>query len=316
MKKVCIIISLNFFVLLVHAQIKFVKCDNGITIAYESFGRFNDPTVILINGTSAPMTDWPLAFCKKIAANGYNVIRFDNRDAGASSKLDALGQPDWAAIAPFVKTCKAAPLPYTLMDMARDVISLMKALNITKAHIAGASMGGAIAQLIAIHYPDKLLSLTCMSASSGNPNLPPPNAGALKAMTTPPQTTNRDTLANYLVHTYQALGSTDDLETLKKKAFDVADHSWYPAGAARQVAAVLVADNCDRRDDLAKIKVPAMIIHGDSDPLVSLQAGKEVAAAIPGAELTIVPGMGHDLSTKFIEVIVNALVKNADKVKR
>jgi len=177
-------------------------------------------------------------------------------------------------------------------------------------------MGGAIAQLIAIHYPDRLLSLTCMSASSGNPDVPPPSPAAVKAMTTTPQTKNRDTLANYLVNTYKALGSTDSEDILKKKAYDVVDHSWYPAGAARQVAAVLVADNCDRREDLAKVKVPVMIINGDSDPLVSLKAGKEIAKAIPGAELTVVPGMGHELSTKFIDVISNALVKNVNKVKR
>ena len=317
MKKIFIFLSLAVFILSANAQTKFAKLKNGLTLAYQSFGNTADPPVILINGTGAPMTDWSVVFCEKISSHGFHVIRFDNRDVGESSKLDSVGNPDWAAIAPFVKTCKAAPLPYTILDMANDVIELMDTLDINQAHIAGASMGGAIAQLIAIHYPDRILSLTLMSSSTGDPNLPSPSPEALKAMSTPaPKTKNRDSLANYLVNTYRALGSTDDEQTLKKKALEVVDRSWYPAGSARQVAAILIADNCDRRPELATIKVPTMIIHGDSDPLVSPQAAKELAETIPGAELTMVKGMGHDLSTEFIDTIANALIKNADKVKK
>lgn len=317
MKKIIIVAFLTLSSIWANAQSKFVKISNGLTLAYQSFGRTGNPAVILINGTGAPMTDYPVEFCKKIAAHGFRVIRFDNRDIGLSTKLDSLGAPNWVAIAPFVKTCKTAPTPYTLMDMAGDVIGLMDALKIRKAHIAGASMGGAIAQLVAIHYPGRTLSLTCMSASSGDPNLPPAKPDAIKAMSAPaPATKNRDSLANYLVGIYKALGSTDDEPALKKKALEVVDRSWHPEGAARQVAAILIADNCDRRADLAKIKVPVMVIHGDADPLVSLDAGKEVAAAIPGAELRIVKGMGHDLSHKFIDTIVAAIVKNANRAKK
>lgn len=317
MKKVFTILSFIMFVLSANAQTKFAKLKNGLTLAYQSFGNTADPPVILINGTGAPMTDWPVVFCEKIASHGFRVIRFDNRDVGESSKLDSLGNPDWAAIAPFVKTCKAAPLPYTILDMANDVIELMDTLHIKQAHIAGASMGGAIAQLIAIHYPERVLSLTCMSSSTGDPNLPPSSSAAVKAMSTPaPVTKNKDSLADYLVNIYKALGSTDDQQTLKKKAMEVVDRSWYPAGSARQVAAILIADNCDRRPQLATIKVPAMIIHGNSDPLVSPQAAKELVETIPGAELTMVKGMCHDLSTRFIDTIVNAFVKNAERVKK
>ena len=290
---------------------------NGITIAYESFGKSTDPKIILINGTSAQMTDWPLAFCKNLAKQGYEVIRFDNRDVGLSTKLDALGTPNWAAIAPFVKTCKPAPLPYTLLDMARDVIGLMDGLKIRKANIVGASMGGAIAQFVAIHYPERVLTLTTISASSGDPNLPGPTPQALKAMSTPaPVTTNQDSLANYLVNVYKALGSTDDEITLRKKALEQVSRSWYPEGGTRQVAAILIADNCDRRNDLAKIRVPVMIIHGDMDPLVSPQAAKEINAAIPYSELHIIRGMGHDFSTCFVNILVGLVTKNAEKVNR
>lgn len=284
---------------------------NGINIFNESFGRVNDPAVIMIMGTGAPMTDWPVELCEEIAKKGYRVIRFDNRDIGLSTKLDSLGPPDWAAIIPFVRTCDPAPLPYTLLDMARDVVGLMDALGIPKAHIAGASMGGAIAQLVAIHFPDRVLSLISISASSGNPELPPGDEEALKAMSTPPPPSkNSDTLAAYLIHVYKALGSTDDEATLRKRAMTHINRSWYPEGTTRQVAAVLIGDNCDRRNQLAELRMPALIIHGDVDPIVKPQAGIEVASVIPGAKLVMVPGMGHDPSEKFIDALVTALANH------
>lgn len=164
---------------------------NGITISYESFGKETDEAMILIQGTGAPMTDWPVEFCRKLADKGLRVIRFDNRDIGLSTHLDSLDQPDWAAIGPLVGTCKPAPLPYTLEDMAADVVGLMDALKIDKAHIAGASMGGAIAQLVAIHYPKNTLTLTSISETSGNPELPWGDEKALKAMATPPPQTTK-----------------------------------------------------------------------------------------------------------------------------
>jgi pimeloyl-ACP methyl ester carboxylesterase len=290
---------------------------NDIIIAYESFGKSSDQAIVLIQGVGATLLHWPIEFCQKLANLGYRVIRFDNRDIGLSTKFDSLGQPDWGAIIPFVKTCENAPLPYTLLDMANDVIGLMDGLNIDKAHIVGVSMGGAIAQLIAIHFPERIYTLTSISASSGNPNLPMGDEKALQAMSTPPPTTtNPDTLANYLVHVYKALGGTDDDETLKKRALAHMDRSWYPEGTNRQVAAVLIGDNCDRRESLAKIGVPTMVIHGDSDPLVTLASGQEVAATIPNAELIIVKGLGHDLSMEFVDILVDSILANVKKLNR
>ena len=218
MKKSFLTLILLLSMLSLNAQPGIVK-SNGIHIAYESFGKVTDPALILIHGTGAPMTNWPVEFCRKLAARNLRVIRFDNRDIGLSTKLDSLGQPDWAAIYPFFKTCKPAPLPYTLKDMANDVIGLMDALKISKAHIAGASMGGAIAQILTIYYPERVLTLTSLCASSGNPDLPAGNEEALRAMGTPPPlTSDKDSLANYLVSVYQALGTTDDVATLKARA--------------------------------------------------------------------------------------------------
>jgi pimeloyl-ACP methyl ester carboxylesterase len=288
---------------------------NGITIAYESFGDPDNEAIILIQGTGATLLHYPVELCETLAAKGYHVIRFDNRDVGLSTHLDSLGQPNWEAIIPLIGTCEPAPLPYTLVDMATDVTGLMDALAIEKAHIAGASMGGAIAQLVAIHFPGRVLSLTCMAASSGNPNLPQGDEKALKAMGTPPPTSlNPDTIANYLVTIYQALGAADDQEVLRQRALNhVKYRNWNPASVNRQVAAVIIGDQCDRREKLSKLKMPTLVIHGDADPLVTLDSGKEIAATIPGAELYVVPGMGHDVSLKFVGVIADKIAEVASR---
>src|SRR5690606_7495908 len=171
------------------------------TIAWESFGDSNNEAIILIQGTGATLLHYPVEFCEKLSAAGYYVIRFDNSDIGLSTHLDSLGQPDWAAIGPVIGTCEPAPLPYTLLDMAEDVTGLMDALHIGQAHIAGASMGGAIAQLVAIHFPERVKTLTCLSSSTGNPNLPPAREDAIKAMSTPPPaSTSADSIARHLVY--------------------------------------------------------------------------------------------------------------------
>lgn len=312
----------NLIVILIICLIPIVRCTdtghktgivraNNILLAYESFGSDKNESIILIQGTGATLLHYPTEFCQKLASEGYRVIRFDNRDIGASSKLDSLGQPDWEAIIPLMKTCDSVPLPYTLLDMAKDVVGLMDALKIKKAHIAGASMGGAIAQIIAINFPDRLLSLTCFSASTGNPNLPEGNENALKAMSTPPpQSNNTDTIANYLINIYKALGAVDDDKILLERAKGHINRGWQPDAVNRQVAAVVIGENCDRRKDLKNLNIPALIIHGDSDPIVTLDSGKELAASIPDAQLCVINGLGHDLSLKFIDEIVTCMIDN------
>ena len=296
-------------------QTKFIKVNN-MTIAYESFGNTDAETILLIKGTGSQLVDWPVEFCQALANRGYRVIRFDNRDVGLSTKLDSLGAPDWGAIIPFIKKCEPAPLPYTLIDMAEDATGLLEALNIEKAHIVGQAMGGAIAQLLTINHPEKVLTLTCIMASSGNPDLPEGDEKALKTMSTPPPNTkDPDTLANYLVNIYKALGSLDNESFLKKRALIHINRSWYPEGTTRQVAAALIGDNCDRRAALARIQVPTMVIHGDIDPLVKLVCGEEVAAVVPNAELCVVKGMGHALSEKFIQTVTDCIIKNVKSIE-
>lgn len=283
---------------------------NGITIAYETFGDPKNEAIVLIQGTGATLLHYPVELCEKLAANDFYVIRFDNRDIGLSTHLDSLGQPDWAAIGPHIGTCNNVSLPYTLLDMSKDVTGLMDALRIDKAHIVGASMGGAIAQLIAIHFPQRVLTLTSMSASSGNPLRPQGDANALKTMATPPpQTTAVDSIVNYLVGVYKALGGIDSDEVLKERALNhVRNRNWKPESVNRQVAAVLIGDYCDRREQLKQISLPTLVIQGDRDPIVPLDAGKEVAVSIPNSKLCIVEGMGHDISLSFVDEIAKCIV--------
>jgi pimeloyl-ACP methyl ester carboxylesterase len=313
MKKTILSTFLSFAVLIVFGQAGTISA-NGINIAYESFGKPENQSIILIQGTGEPLTSWHTEFCKRLADRNYHVIRFDSRDTGLSTHLDSLGAPDWAKLAPFDKTCDPAPLPYTLTDMARDVIGLMDGLNIEQAHLVGASMGGAIAQLITINYPTRVLTLATIAASSGDPNLPEPTPLAQQAMSTPPPaTTDTDTLTRYLVNVYRALGSIDDDASLRERALMHIKRAWYPEGTARQIAAIMIADNCDRRKDLEKIQVPTVVIHGDTDPLVSTEAANQVANSIKGSGLYIINGMGHDLSARFINPIADLIVRNAKK---
>lgn len=293
---------------------------HGISIAYEIFGPAHAETILLIQGTGAQLTGWPQELCEQLAKAGYRVVRFDNRDAGLSSSLDSLGAPDWAAILPHVGSCDSVSLPYTLMDMAKDAIGLLDALNISKAHIVGASMGGAIAQLIAIHFPERVLSLTSIMASTGNPQLPQGNPETMPAMSTPPpQTEDAEERARYLFNIYKALDSpaypVADSALLQTARNDV-NRAWKPAGTARQVAAIVIADHCDRRQQLSQLKMPVAIIHGEADPLVNIAAAKELAATIPHSSLITLAGMGHNLPAALIPTVCNAILLNVKKAEQ
>jgi len=284
---------------------------NGIEIAYESFGPIDGEAVILIQGTGSQLTRWPKEFVEELAGYGYRVIQFDNRDVGLSTKLDSLGTPDWASIIPKIGTCDTSVLPYGLQDMADDVIGLMDAMDIEKAHIVGVSMGGVIAQLLAFSYPERTLSLVLMMTSSGNPELPPEDPEVLKIMSTPPPDTNNiKVLTEYVFRINKALSSpgypTSDAELREMAKRDI-KRSWYPVGTARQVAAI--AMECDRREKLKKLDMPVIVIHGENDPVVNIEAGRELARIIPDAKLVTFPGMAHDLPTSLMPKISNVLKK-------
>jgi pimeloyl-ACP methyl ester carboxylesterase len=288
---------------------------NGVTIAYESYGPKNGETIILIGGTAMQLIDWNPVFCKDLVAHGYRVIAFDNRDIGLSTKFDSAGEPDFAAVVKAATTGKPSPLPYTLYDMAADTVGLMDALHIEKAHVAGASMGGIIAQIVATKYPDRTLSLTSMMAPDGKPGLPIV-ANPARLASVPKRTPNEDRAA-YIqrrIKTMQALESpanpTSETE-LRKIVIHEVKRSYCPACDDRQGAASLFTTLEDRREQLKRIRMPVLAIHGADDPIVPVEASKDVAAIVPGATLSILPNMGHDMPRSLLKTIADAIAANA-----
>ncbi len=285
---------------------------NGIELEYESFGREGDPVVLLVMGLGAQLTLWPDALCEKLTAKGFRVIRYDNRDVGLSTKLDAAGVPEMADI--FSGAARAA---YTLDDMAADGAALLDALDVERAHIVGASMGGMIAQLIAANHPEKTLSLTSIMSSTGNPAVPPATPEAMAALTTRlPADAGMEAMIDNAVKTFTVIGSPAynyDTPEERERIRRSIERSIYPAGFARQMAAIVT--NGDRREKLKRVMAPTSVIHGEVDPLVSLEGGKDTAAAIKGAELIVIPGMGHDLPPFVLDQVTDAIVKTAAREK-
>lgn len=293
---------------------------NGIEIAYESSGSSNQETILLVAGTNAQLTMWPDEFCQKLVKKGFRVIRFDNRDIGLSTKLDQAGLPDWAAIGKALNEKKSPPIPYSLDDMATDAVGLLDALNIRQAHIVGASMGGMIAQRIAYNYPERTLSLASLMAGGGAntfalvakptalANIPPPGAPLDTA-----------TFINRELESMRALmGSRYAVpkeELLKAIRADVR-RSYYPAGLFRQGAASLSGYYAGRTQQLKTIRVPTLVLQGSEDPLVPLEAAKDVAQSITGAHFVLLDGMGHSLPPALVDTIVTQVIDNINKVKR
>ncbi|MAM93156.1 alpha/beta hydrolase [Parvibaculum sp.] len=292
---------------------------NGITIEYESFGPEDRETILLIMGLGAQLTMWPVELCEELVSRGYRVIRYDNRDVGLSTKFDELGMPDMTAIFGALVAGKPAQSPYSLDDMAKDAVGLLDALGVQRAHIAGASMGGMIAQLVAINHPERALSLTSIMSTTGNPELPQGKPEAMAVLMTPapegdiPAAIERGMLA---WNTIGSPGYRTDEKTLREWVTRDVNRSLYPVGTARQMAAIVA--NGDRREKLKNIEVPAVVLHGIDDPLIPIEGGRDTAASIPGAEIREVPGMGHDfplaLAGTFADAI-EAAAKRASAAK-
>ena len=285
---------------------------NGIELCYQCFGDPGAAPLILIMGLGGQMIAWEDDFCAQLAGRGFRVIRFDNRDVGLSTHLGAAGIVD--AGAALMAALQGRPIiaPYRLDDMAADTIGLMDALRIGTAHVVGASMGGAIAQIMAIRHPERLRSLTSIMSTTGAPDLPPPTAEAMAVLFgTPPTTDPSSYLAHYL-RTWQVLRgpgfSADDARDVERAGQSLA-RGIDPAGVARQLAAVLSSGS--RREALRDIEVPTLVIHGRADPLVPLASGLDTARAIPGAELLVLDGMGHALPVALWPRIIDAIARHA-----
>jgi pimeloyl-ACP methyl ester carboxylesterase len=284
---------------------------NGIELAYDTFGEAKAPPMVLIMGLASQMIAWDDEFCAALAARGFRVIRFDNRDIGLSTKLENLGVPN----VPQLLMAHFAGLPtkaaYTLSDMARDVVGLLDALDIDTAHVVGVSMGGAIAQTLAIEHPQRLRSLCSIMATSGDPSLPPPRPEALQLLMTPTPTDQAGYFRHYLQIMRVLRGPgfpQDEARDLERAAQNFA-RGLYPPGVARQMIAILASGS--RKAALAKVRVPTLVIHGDADPLVPVECGVDVADTVPGAQRLIIEGMGHALPIAMWPRIVAAIATHA-----
>lgn len=268
---------------------------NGVQIEYDTFGSPEAEPLLMIMGLGAQMVLWHEDLCGMLAEAGHYVIRFDNRDVGLSAKLDDAGIPDIVQMLAAVAAGRPVQAPYTLDDMAADAVGLLDAIGIERAHICGASMGGMIAQTIAIHYQPRVKSLVSIMSTTGDPSLPPSKPEALAFLLRPPPV-EREALIEHAVELWRTIGSPGfpfDEEFVRTRSALAYDRCFYPPGQVRQLAAILAHGS--RRPRLKDVRVPALVIHGTDDPLVPVEGGKDTAAHIPGAELMLIEGMGHDL---------------------
>jgi len=280
-----------------------------LELCWQGFGEQSDPPLLMIMGLGAQMILWPDELCELIAARGFRVIRFDNRDSGRSTKLD--GAP-----AGSIQDALAGSIPegaYTLSDMAGDAGGLLEALGIERAHVVGASLGGMIAQTLADDRPELVLSLASIMSTTGNPEVGRPTPQGLAGLTTVPPR-DRDGYVNALIGARKLIASPgypfdEDRSTrIARLGFD---RGYFPEGTMRQTVAILASG--DRTERLGEIKVPTVVIHGEDDPLIDVSGGKATAAAIPGSKLVVIPGMGHDFPAGVWDQVADEIAANAKR---
>ncbi len=285
---------------------------NGIELFYEDKGNPEHEPILLVMGLGAQMTLWPDEFVDALVGKGYRVIRYDNRDIGLSEKMEGARAPKpvWQVIRKRIGF--PARVPYTLKDMADDGAGLLEALDIEKAHVVGASMGGMIAQLMAVHHGDKLTSLTSIMSTTGNPKLPQAEKHAIDALVAPLASLDEEVVVAHGLNIARNIGSPGyppDPERARERVLRGVRRSVYPPGLPRQLAAII--DDGDRRARLSRITTPTLVLHGEDDPLVKLEAGKDTAKHIPGAKLVTIPGWGHDLPVELIDKLANQIALHA-----
>ena len=268
---------------------------NGIQIEYETFGDQSDRPLLLVMGLGAQMIHWDTHFCQQLADTGHYVVRFDNRDAGLSQKIDDGDLFDMMALMADMMEGNEPEVPYTLDDMAADGIGLLDVLNIERAHIVGASLGGMVVQTMAINHPDRVSTLTSIMSTTGNPDLPSATEEAQVALMSQAEP-NEAAVVKRTIDNAAVIGSPGfdfDVERATMRAIEAFSRCFCPEGTARQMAAIAVAG--DRRARLQQLEVPALVIHGRDDCLIPVEGGIDTHAALNNADLMLIDGMGHDL---------------------
>jgi pimeloyl-ACP methyl ester carboxylesterase len=279
---------------------------NGIEICYERFGDPTDPTLLLVMGLGVQMTEWDPEFCEEFVRSGFNVIRYDNRDVGRSTWFDRVSPDlDAAAHGDFSEAA------YTLFDMAADGIGLLDALGVDKAHVVGASMGGMIAQTMAVRAPDRVASLCSIMSSTGDRSVGRATRELVTAMAAS-SPKGRDAVVSMAVEFGRLVaggGYPFDAAAARRRAAAAYDRAHHPTGRLRQRIAILAMG--DRSDELRLLRVPTVVVHGTDDPLIGFSGGRATADAIPGAELIVIDGMGHEIPKAARARIIEAVVRNS-----
>ena len=284
---------------------------NGIRLCYETFGDRTSPPLILIMGLASQMIVWDDEFCAQLAGRGFWVIRFDNRDIGESTRFPNERAPHVAELVFAQATGLRFRVPYTLRDMAADTIGLLDALGIERAHVVGASMGGAIAQELAIAYPARVRSLTSIMSTTGDPKLPGPQPKALARLGKKVPVDRAGYVREY-VTTWSVLAGDHfpfDADRTARQGAAGFDRGINPPAASRQLLAIIASGN--RKRALRELRVPTLVIHGTLDPLIPVAAGRDTAATIPGAQLLLIEGMGHSFPREVWPSIIDAIARHA-----
>jgi pimeloyl-ACP methyl ester carboxylesterase len=285
---------------------------NGINLEYEAFGDRGAPPLVLIMGLGGQLLLWPEEFCRALADAGHYVVRFDNRDIGLSTKLEQPRRPKLLGAAIAARLGLKVRAPYTLDDMAHDTVGLLDALQLERAHVVGASMGGMIAQIVAAKFPRRVDSLTLVMSTSGNPRLPGPRLELQLRLVRRPPAEDRETLIRHSMQTWRLIGSPQyppDEDILRAKVERSYDRSSYRHGLARQTLAIIASGS--RVPLLRRIEAPTLVIHGAEDPLVPVAARHDLARHISGARLSIIPGMGHDLPAPLLPTFSRLILQHA-----
>ncbi|MCF8571748.1 alpha/beta fold hydrolase [Gordonia sp. HY002] len=286
-----------------------------VDLFYDEFGDPDNPAVLLVMGLGAQMVYWRSDFCEKIAAAGYRVIRFDNRDSGLSGKFDGArvdGPPLPIKLVQFFLGRPAKGAPYTLTDLAEDAMRVLDHLGVDRAHIVGASMGGMVAQVLAADHPDRVLSATVVMSSNNRALLPPPGPRQLLALLSPPpKGSGRDEIVEHTMGIGRTIGSPvypPTLDQSRQNAVEYFDRCYYPVGVVRQFAAILASGSLSSHDE--RITARTLVLHGTHDKLMRPSGARAVARSVPDARLVMIDGMAHDLPEPLWEQIVGELTEH------
>jgi len=280
-----------------------------VDIYYETFGDPTDPALLLVNGLGSQCINYRTEWCEGFVDRGFFTIRFDNRDVGLSTKIEQV-TPNLGAVLQALGDGKEPEVAYRLADMAADAVAVLDELGIGRAHVMGVSMGGMIVQQLAIDHPDRLLSMTSVMSTTGDPDVGQASPEAFAILTGPPATSRASAIAGQQtsIRTFGSPGHYD-ADRVAELAGEAYDRGFYPAGVARQISGIVASGS--RSEGLRQVQVPALVLHGDADTLIDISGGRRTAECIPGARFEVLEGMGHDSPPAYWDRWIDLVAEHA-----